>query len=185
MKFSNYLILFFASVLLLGCNNDDEAQAPEPQAIDTSKFPNTWKLTDIQTIGGKATATLSGVPLTGDFTTSGKDYTAEITFTEGTGQNANTFTSGGGFTAVFSIDLTLQKFDTEQNFPNFFGAGTWKLDGNHLITTVLGKDSTLVIQELTDTTMKINIPLKESITYEPLSLTAELTGTFVATFSKK
>lgn len=185
MKFCNYYILFFASILLLGCNNDEETQAPELQAIDSAKFPNTWKLTDIKTVGGKATATLSGVPLTGEFTTSGKDYTAEISFTEGTGQNANTFTSQGGFTAIFSIDLTLQKFDTEQNFPNFFGAGTWKLDGNDLVTTVLGKDSTLVIQELTDTEMKINIPLKESITYAPLNLTAELTGTFVATFSKK
>jgi len=179
------LLLFTISLsLFVSCSNDDN---DDPTTIDQSLIPGVWKLTDITSEDGRFSTTLNGIPLTGNYEASGKDYTMEITFTETAAEEVNTFTSTGGFTAVGQVQIPTQDpIELEQNFPDFFGTGQWRIDGNKLITTVEGESQTYEIRELTSTTLKLAGSIDESVDYDlnGTNITVNLTGTIITTLSK-
>lgn len=182
MRKITLILLAFSINLFVSCSNDD---SDGPITIDESLISGDWVLSDIISEDGKFTTTISGFPASGDFTTTGSDYTLQISFVETAEEEPNTFTSAGGFTAIVAAQIPSQDpIEIEQNFPDFFGSGEWSVNGNTLTTTVQGESQTYEIRELSATTMKLAIPIDESVPYEPLDITVDLTGTIIATLTK-
>ncbi|EZH74532.1 hypothetical protein ATO12_12240 [Aquimarina atlantica] len=178
-RFAMFLCLA-STLLFVSCNNDDDS----PIEIDQSLIPGEWSLSDVKSENGKVTATIENIPVNGSYSISGKDYTAEATFTEVSDTDKpNTFTSTGGFTLVAKITIPTQSIDYEESIPDFIGAGEWKIDGTKLITTVAEKDASFDIIALTAQTMSIKKDIKETV--EQQGITFEVTGSQIFTLTKK
>ncbi|WP_438422252.1 hypothetical protein [Aquimarina macrocephali] len=175
------MFLFLASTLLfVSCNDDDDS----PIEIDQSLIPGEWNLTEVKSENGKVTATIENIPVSGGYSLSGKDYTAEATFTKASeADKPNTFLSSGGFTLVAKITIPTQSIDYEEAIPDFIGAGDWKIDGTKLITTVANKDVSFDIIALTAQTLSIKKDIKETV--EQQGITFEVTGSQIFTLTKK
>lgn len=166
------LLLFLAgSTLFVSCGDDDDAIE-----INESLIPGEWNLTEIRSENGKASTTIEGVPVSGDYSISGKDYTATVTFTEATAENEpNTVTGSGGFTLVASVTIPTQDpIEVEQNIPEFIGSGEWSVSGNTLTVTVQNETTSYEITSLTEQSMTLKIVIDEERTIE--NLTVAVTG---------
>jgi hypothetical protein len=178
-RFAMFLFIVSTS-LFISCNDNDD---DSPIEIDQSLVPGEWNLTDIKSENGKVTTTIENIPLSGNYSLSGKDYTAEATFTEvSDADKPNTFVSSGGFTVVAKIAIPTKTIDYEQVIPDFIGAGNWKIDGNKLITTVADNDVSFDITALTETTMSIKKDIKETV--EQQGITFEVSGSQIFTLTK-
>lgn len=180
MKRFAMLLCLATTLLFVSCNNDDDA----PIEIDQSLIPGEWSLTEVKSENGKVTATIENIPVNGDYSISGKDYTAEAIFTEvSDATKPNTFVSSGGFTLVAKITIPTQSIDYEESIPNFIGAGEWKIDGTKLITIVAEKEVSFDIIALTAQTMSIKKDIKETV--EQQGIAFEVTGSQIFTLTKK
>lgn len=175
------MLLFLASTsLFFSCSSDDDS----PIAIDQALIPGEWDLTEVKSEDGKVTTTIENIPVSGDYSISGKDYTAEASFTESSNTNEpNTFTSSGGFTIVATISIPTQSIDYEQVVPDFIGAGEWKVEGTRLITTVAGTDKSFDIITLNAQTMSLRVDIEETV--EQQGFTFSVTGSQIFTLTKK
>ncbi|PKV49622.1 lipocalin-like protein [Aquimarina sp. MAR_2010_214] len=175
------MLLFLASTsLFVSCNSDDDS----PIEINQSLIPGEWDLTEVKSENGKVTATIENIPVSGDYSLSGKDYTAKATFTEvSEADKPNTFVSSGGFTLIAKITIPTQSIDYEQAIPDFIGSGEWKVDGTKLITTVANKEVSFDIIALTAQTMSIKKDIKETVEQQGISF--EVTGSQIFTLTKK
>ena len=175
------MLLFLASTsLLLSCKNDDDS----PIIVDASLVPGEWDLSEIKSENGKVSTTIENVPISGNYSITGKDYTAKVTFTEVSDTNKpNTFVSSGGFTIVATIKIPTQSIDYEQVVPDFLGTGEWKVEGTKLTTTVAGKQKSFEIIALTNKTMSLKTDIQETVEQE--GFTFEVTGSQIFTLTKK
>ncbi|MCK8522291.1 lipocalin family protein [Aquimarina sp. D1M17] len=174
MKKLSLLLCLITASLFVGCSSDDDTPV-----IDQSSIPGTWNLTDVRSENGKVSATIQGVPVSGDYSVDGKDYDASITFTEGTSENdANTVAATGGFTLVATVTIPTQDpVEVEETIPSVIGSGEWTVDGNTLTTTVQGETQNYEIVELTGTSMTLKIEIDETRTIEQLgNIEAAITG---------
>lgn len=181
-KMKKIVIFLFLAItsLFLSCKNDDDS----PIVVDASLVPGEWSLSEIKSEDGKVTTTIENVPISGNYSITGKDYTAKITFTEVSDTNkSNTFVSSGGFTVIATIKIPTQSIDYEQVVPDFLGAGEWKVEDTKLFTTVAGKEKSFEIIDLTDKTMRIKTDIKETVEQE--GFTFEVTGSQIFTLTKK
>ncbi|WP_160114568.1 lipocalin family protein [Aquimarina sp. AU474] len=175
MKKLNLLLFLVTSTLLISCGNDDDA----PFVADESLIPGEWNLTEVKSEDGKISATIEGIPVTGDYSVSGKDYTASVTFTASTADNEpNTLSSTGGFTLVATVTLPTQDpVEVEEVVPSVIGTGEWTVDGNTLTTTVQGEMLKYEIVELNEQTMTLKVAIDEETTIEQLNnLSVTITG---------
>ncbi|TSE09921.1 hypothetical protein FOF46_06350 [Aquimarina algiphila] len=175
------MLLFLASTsLFFSCSSDDDA----PTEVDQNLIPGEWNLTEVKSENGKVSATIQNIPVSGDFTLTGKDYTAKATFTETSATDEpNTFVSSGGFTAVATISIPTQDpIEYEEPIPDFIGTGEWKTEGNILTTTVAGEEESFEIVSLTAETMTLKITINEDI--ERQGITFAVTGDQIFTLTK-
>ncbi len=169
MKKLSLLLFLATTTLFLSCGSDDDA----PIVIDESLIPGEWTLTSTRSENGRVSATVQGVPVNGDYSISGKDYTASITFTEATATDEpNTFTGAGGFTLVATVTIPTQDpIEVEEVVPDFFGTGEWTVSGNQITTTVQGEAIAYEIVALTAQEMTLKATLNEEQTFEGLTVT--------------
>ncbi len=159
------LLLFLTStVLFVSCSDDDN----DPIEIDQSLISGSWNLTEVRSENGKATATVQNIPLSGDYSVTGKDYTATATFTASDSESEpNTVTGSGGFTLVASFSLPTQDpIEVEQNVPDLIGAGEWTVSGNTLSITVQQETTSYEITALTAQSMTLKITIDEDTTVD-------------------
>ncbi|WP_103072458.1 lipocalin family protein [Aquimarina sediminis] len=175
------MLLFLASTsMFLSCNSDDDS----PIQIDQSLIPGEWCLTEIKSENGKVSATIENIPVKGDYSLSGKDYTAKVTFTEASDPDLpNTFVSSGGFTLVATIKIPTQSIDHEEIVPDFIGSGEWKVEGSKLITTVGGKEESFEITVLNSQTLSLKKDIDETVEQE--GITFNVSGSQIFTLTKK
>lgn len=176
------LLLFALSMgLFVSCSNDDDSTTP----IDESLIPGTWSLTGISSENGSVTATADALPLpvSGSYTVSGKDITAQVTFTESSTEDPNTFTSSGGFTIEAEATFpTLDPITFEETIPDFIGSGEWRVEGNRLIISSEGEEQFFEISNLTAESITLKVPINETV--EEQGFTLEITGIQVFTLTK-
>ena len=150
-------VLFIAT--LFSCSNDDDGTI----TVDESLIPGTWNITAIESNDGRFTGTVEGIPASGSFTAEGKNITTQIVFVEGT---ENTFTSSGGFTLEISILIPLQDpLVVEEDFPDYLGNGSWRVEGNNLILTVSSEESAYTVTNLTAMNMSLAVSFNEEVDY--------------------
>lgn len=175
------MLLFLASTsLFFSCSSDDDTSTE----IDQNLISGEWNLTEIKSENGKVSTTIENIPVTGDLTLTGKEYTANVTFTETSATDEpNTFVSSGGFTAVASITIPTQDpIEYEEVIPDFIGAGEWKTEGNTLITTIDGEEESFEIVVLTAETMTLRVAVNETI--ELQGITFDVTGNQIFVLTK-
>ncbi len=180
MKKLSLLLFLATTTLFLSCSSDDDA----PIVIDASLIPGEWNLTETRSENGKVTTTVQGIPVSGDYSISGKDYTASITLTESTvTDEPNTFSSSGGFTLVATVTIPGQDpTEVEEVVPDFFGSGEWTVSGNQITTTVQGEAIAYEITSLTAQEMTLKATLNEEQTFEGVTVT--ITGDQFIVLSK-
>ncbi len=171
------LLLFLASTtIFVSCSSDDDNSTE----IDQSLLPGEWNLTEIRSEDGKITATVSGIPLSGDYSVTGKDFTAKATFTASTAENEpNTVIGSGGFTIVATVTIPTQDaIEEERTVPEFIdSAAEWTLEGNTLTITAQGESVAYVITSLSPQSMTLRFSLDEEITIPELdNIEAKITG---------
>ncbi len=160
------LLLFLTStILLISCSSDDDA----PFVVDESLIPGEWTLTEIKSENGKITATVGVVPVSGDYSVTGKDYTAKATFTESTVENEpNTVVSSGGFTVVATVTIPMQDPVTEERpVPEFISnTAEWTVNGNSLTIKTEVETISYEITALSAQSMTIKVTLDEEETFQ-------------------
>ncbi len=175
MKKLNLFLFLVATALFISCSSDDDA----PFTADESLIPGEWNLTEVRSEDGKISATIQGIPVTGDYSVSGKDYTASVTFATGASENdPNTLSSTGGFTLVATVTLPTQDpVEVEEVVPSVIGSGEWTVEGNILTTIIQGETLTYEIVGLTEQTMTLKVAIDEETTIEQLNnLSVTITG---------
>ncbi len=176
MKKLALLLFLITTTLIVSCSSDDDA----PFVADETLIPGEWSLTDIRSENGRASATIGGLPVNGDYSVTGRDYTATATFTESTSENEpNRVTGSGGFILVASITVPLQDpIEVEQNVPELIGTGEWTVNGNTLSVTVQQETTLYEITSLTEQSMTLKIAIDEEVTVEigAETVTASVTG---------
>ncbi|MDY8136527.1 lipocalin family protein [Aquimarina sp. 2201CG5-10] len=178
MKKFAILLFLSASSLFISCSNDDD----DTIVIDESLIPGEWSLTEIRSEDGRVTTTIQGVPVSGSYDLTGKDYTAQVTFTEVSGTDPNTFTSSGGFTLVATVSIPTQSIDYEEAIPDFIGNGEWSVEGNTLTTSAQGQEQSFEIIALSAQTMSLKATIDETV--EQQGFTFEATGSQIFTLTK-
>ncbi|RZS92241.1 lipocalin family protein [Aquimarina brevivitae] len=179
MKNINYFVLLLLIVTSFGCSSDDDGTL----TVDESLIPGTWEVTSVVSNDGRFSGTVENIPITGSFTAEGKNYTAVITFVEGTGEAANTYTSTGGFSLDITVQIPTQDpVVVEEDFPDYLGSGTWSVEGNNLITVTLDQQTNFTITNLTTDTMALAVSLDEEVVVDNTTFT--LDGTLEITLSK-
>ncbi len=179
------LFLFLATItLFVSCGDDDD-----PIVIDQSLIPGAWDLTEVRSENGKASATVQGIPLSGDYSITGKDYAASAVFTEAASESEpNTVTGSGGFTLVASFTLPTQDpIEIEETIPELIGTGEWTVSGNTLSITVQQETTSYEITSLTEQSMTLKIAIDEEIMVDigNESVTASVTGDQFITLAKQ
>ncbi|AXT61012.1 hypothetical protein D1816_11855 [Aquimarina sp. AD10] len=169
------LYLFLAGTipaLFVSCSSDDD----NPIEINESFIPGEWDLTETKSENGKVTGTFQGIPVSGDYSVTGKDYTAKVNFTESTVANEpNTLTGSGGFTLVAEVTIPTQDpISVERNVPEFIGGGEWTIENNNLNVTVQGETVSYEITALSAQSMTLKATLDQDETIE--GTTFRITG---------
>ena len=162
-KLALFLFLAATTSMFTSCGDDDDSIV-----VDESLVPGIWNLTETRSENGRASATIQGIPLSGDYSVTGNNYAATITFTESTVETEpNTFVGSGGFTLVASVTIPTQEpIEVEQNIPELFGTGEWTVSGNTLTLDVQGETTSYEIISLTDQSMTLKIAIDEEISTE-------------------
>ncbi|MBK8736235.1 MAG: lipocalin family protein [Saprospiraceae bacterium] len=126
MKFSHSLSFFLLCTLILSCSKSEES------ILSNNDLVGTWKLIDFRCDDGKTVTNFLGQTITSTYTSTGKDYAAESTFTE----NPNTYHSKGSYTSVVTTTTIGTSQTSEVSTGLFDWTGTWKKEGNILTTTL-------------------------------------------------
>ncbi len=174
------LFLFVASTILFtSCSGDDDGGAP-PFIADESLIPGDWNLQEVRSENGTFTTTFQGLPVSGTYIVSGKDYAATISFTKSaTAGEPNTTSGSGSFTLVASFNIpTQQPIVVEEPVPDLIGTGEWTLNGNTLTTTAQGESIAYEIIALTAQSMTLKFVINEQRTVDSAlgPVTLNITG---------
>ncbi|MEW7290871.1 hypothetical protein [Aquimarina sp. 2304DJ70-9] len=178
MKKCVLFLFVISTTLFTSCSSDDDAVAPF--VADASLIPGEWNLVDVKSENGTFTTTVQGLPISGTYTISGKDYNASVTLTEATVENEpSTLSSNGGFTLVATFSIPLQEpITVEEVVPEFLGTGEWTVNNNTLTTTVQGEIQSFEIIALSAQAMTLKLIINEETTVETAlgTLTLTITG---------
>ncbi len=174
MKKCALFLFVISTILFSSCSSDDDAVAPF--VADASLIPGEWSLVDVKSENGTFTTTVQGLPISGTYSVSGKDYNASVTLTEST---PNTITGSGGFTLVATFSIPLQEpITVEEVVPEFLGTGEWTINNNTLTTTAQGEIQSFEIVALSAQAMTLKLVINEETTIETAlgTLTLTITG---------
>lgn len=162
MKKFYCLIQILCIATLISCSNDDDGSI----IIDQSLIPGTWNVIAIESNDGRFTGNIQGIESSGSFMAEGKNITTEVVFIKGDNETSNTFSSSGGFTLEISILIPLQDpLVVEEDFPDYLGNGSWRVEGNNLILSVSGEQGNYTVTNLTAQNMSLATSFNEEIDY--------------------
>ncbi len=164
MKKLAFLLFLTTTTLIVSCSSDDDA----PFVADETLIPGEWSLTETRSENGRASATIGGLPVNGDYSVTGRDYTATATFTESTSENEPNIVAGsGGFILVANFTIPFQDpIEVKQNVTELIGTSEWTVNGNTLSVTVQQETTSNEITSLTEQSMTLKIAVDEEITVE-------------------
>ncbi len=172
------LVLFLAcTTFLTSCSNDDDASAI---VIDEALIIGEWDLTDFKTENGRTVTNALGETITAEYSSTGRDYNAQLTFSE----NPKTFLSSGGYTAIVTTTTFGQTVTEEQVIPgDFISGGSWRVENNQLIVTDINdNDTAFSVLSQSDDTLIIRHDLNQVIDILGVSVTT--TGVVTYTLNK-
>lgn len=168
------LLLFFISITVLSCSNDDEGGS---QVGSDAALIGQWVGTGIDYSGNTVTE-FQGQTINADFVGEAFDIDYTLTFSE----NPNEVISDG----TYSIELTTTILgqSTTETVPNigFLESGTWVKDGDQLTITNNGQTTTATIVELTNDTLVISAVEEETLSQQGATITS--TVNLLATFTR-
>ncbi len=148
MKILKKLIAIFSiSLLIFSCNSEDDIQ------INKDDILGTWDLINFD-IDGEVSTIVQGLEIgVASFTTIGKDFNAQLTFTE----NPNTFSTSGSFTAVTTTTVLGQQTSEEGeiDLDNLLNSGNWEINKNELTFINNIENQIVEIVTLNGTTLKL------------------------------
>jgi len=170
---------FVATMLILfvSCTNDEDTLVDVD--AEASDLVGTWELIE-ESQEGKGTATIEGIPITGNITSFAKDIDAQITISE----NPNTISASGGYTEVITGTFaTISRTDeVPVSLNDEINQGSWSLTNGVLTLTGGGETLDINITELTATTLKVEIDVVRDVTID--GVVVAIDTTIKMTFSK-
>ncbi len=137
-------VSLLSTIFFVACSKDDEKTVEQ---ITNNSLIGTWKVTEVKSentkIFGKINTPIGEKPLSSEVSITGKDYNMRITFAD----KPKKIFSKGGFVIVTSIKLpVIGDKKNEQKIPGLPAVnGDWNVKDNVLVTTNLGKTTTIKI----------------------------------------
>jgi hypothetical protein len=169
MKALKYVVIVCVISLISACTSDDSTIDTNAQEQD---LIGTWNLTE-ESQDGKGTATIEGIPVSGNISSFAKDLDAQITFSNA----PNSITASGGYTEVVTVSfLTITNTEEIPVFLNGeISQGTWSMNSG-VITLSGGNDSQEInIVELTATTLKVEINVLRDVVVDGIDVAVDTT----------
>lgn len=137
-------VSLLSTIFFIACNKDDEKVVEQ---ITNSSLIGTWKVTEVKSentkIFGKIKTPIGETPFNSEVPMTGKDYNMRITFAD----KPKKISSKGSFVIVVSVEIPImgsKKY--EQKISELPAVnGDWNVQDNTLVTTNLGKTTTIKI----------------------------------------
>lgn len=167
----NLSILFLSFLFVFSsCSSDDDANDQIDSAIDVT---GSWELTGMES-EGEATGEFNGQTVTLPFELLGKDFDAQVVFTE----NPNEMIPSGTLTLEVTVIFMGFSETTDEivDFDNEFApASSWSIDGNILTYESEGEIQTAEITTLTQNKMVLLVDQTRSMMGLEADVIAEIT----------
>lgn len=172
----NSFIAIFV-ILFVSCMNDEST--PVDVNAEANDLIGSWSLIE-ESQEGKGTATIEGIPITGNITSFAKDIDAQITITS----NPDAISASGGYTEVITGTFaTISRTDEVSiSLNDEISQGSWTLNNGILTLTGGGKMEDVKIIELTATTLKVEIDVVRDVLIDGVNVAIDTT--IKMTFSK-
>lgn len=168
----NLSLLFVAFLFVFtSCSSDDDANNQIDLSVDIT---GQWDLTKIE-LEGESTMTFEGQTITTTFVGFGKDYDAQVVFTD----NPKEVNATGTYTMVMTTSF-MGFSETDEypvDFSDDFDAGSWSIEGNLLVITDSNSNEvqTAKIVHLTQNKMVLVMEEVESMEGMSTDIFAEIT----------
>jgi hypothetical protein len=172
MKNAFKILSLLTLMLFAACKKDEDTKSSE------SGIVGTWKLTALTCGDCTSTTEVGGTSATSTFTTTGKDFTNEVTF-----KADGTYTASGSYTAVQEITVAGSTFTLETPVGDFLGEGTYEIDGDVMTTKAsTGETGTATILSMDSEKLELKFSVNEVISSNGATVTT--TGTYYYTLEK-
>lgn len=164
------VLLLSVMFLFTSCSSDDDNSQ-----IDLSvDITGQWDLTEVES-EGDSTVTYEGQTVTVTLSGFGKDYDAQVLFTE----NPNQVSATGTYTMVLTTTFLgiTQTDEYPIEFSNEFESGNWSLEGNQMLITDIttGETQAAEILVLQQNKMVLLLEMTTMIEGVEANLTSEMT----------
>jgi hypothetical protein len=170
-------VVFVISVFLSACSADSDS---DRIVVDTNadKLEGTWVMNET-TQEGTFTTDVQGVPFKVNFTSYGENIAAQVVFTN----TPNSIVSSGGFDNVVTISGLAITETIPVQLNDFLTNGTWTVDGGVITISQNNQQVEAFVIELTDTLLKIEVDIIETLTLQ--GVTGDVESTASITFAKQ
>lgn len=170
-------VLFIFSLFLSACSLDSDS---DRIVVNTTadKLVGTWEMNET-TQEGTFETLVQGLPVKVNFTSYGENITAQVVFTD----TPNSIVSSGGFDSV----VTISNLSITETVPvllnDFLVDGTWTVNGGVITISQNNQQVEAYVIELTDTLLKIEVDIIETLTIQ--GITGDVESTSSITFLKQ
>ena len=170
-------VLFIFSLFLLACTLDSDS---DRIVVNTTadKLVGSWEMNETSQ-EGTFTTVVNSIPFKVNFTSYGENITAQVVFTD----TPNSVVSSGGFDSV----VTITGLSLTETIPvllnDFLVGGTWTVDGGVITISQNNQQVEAYVIELTDTLLKIEVDIIETLTIQ--GVTGDVESTSSITFTKQ
>jgi len=162
MESIKQIVLVLLTFFLISCSSEDST--PIDINAQEDDLVGAWALTSV-TQDGEVSTEVQGITVKGDITSAGKDIDAQIVFTA----NPNNYSSTGGYTDVINISVIGLSFSEEEvviSVGELLGQGSWSINQGILTLTQNTINQSVNITELTTTSLKLELEIKQDVEYQ-------------------
>ncbi len=157
-------------IVIVSCSSDDNSQVDRNAQEDA--LVGTWNLIEESQVG-TGTATIEGIPLTGNISSFAKDIDAQIIISK----TPNIITPSGSYTEVITVSfLTINRVE---EVPVFLGGeindASWSLNDGVLELLDGNETQEINIITLTATTLKVEINVIRDIVIDGIDVAVDTT----------
>lgn len=164
------ILLFTFLFVFASCSSDDDSNSQIDLTVDLT---GSWELTSLE-YEGESTIEVENQTLTISFDGFGKDFDAQVNFTE----DPNELTSTGSYTLVLTTNFMGESITQEEliDFSDDIITGEWSLEnGNQLVIVSNGETQTAEIISLNETKMVLLSNESTSIDGVNVDISSEIT----------